>query len=255
MDNLYQQTLDNMEKSLRDLAARVPAPKLVPRGSAVSFRYQEQTIHQAIVQKLARIISGLYAARLLMTQGLFQEQAAVQRILDELGEDVWFLSLGVIKDKLSPLHDEFLKAFYEEEYDKPGDALGSSQKRPMIARQKIRAWLSNNGGGADPSTDIEILRTIHKTYSGFVHAASPHIMDMYGGEPPRFHVSSMLGTPHVADHRDDLWNNFYRGIGSFSLAAKAFGADRLFESIRSYMREFAASAGQQFAHPPARDEA
>ena len=28
-----------------------------------------------------------------------------------------------------------------------------------------------------------------KAYSGFIHAASPHIMDMCGGVPPRFDIN------------------------------------------------------------------
>ena len=38
------------------------------------------------------------------------------------------------------LHQRYLSAFYKEEFDKP-DAVSSTQKRPMIPRRKIRAYV------------------------------------------------------------------------------------------------------------------
>lgn len=56
------------------------------------FRYAEQTIQQAVVQKLARTVSGLHAVETLLDHVLFQEQGMVQRVVDEVQEDIWFLS-------------------------------------------------------------------------------------------------------------------------------------------------------------------
>jgi hypothetical protein len=74
MDELYLQTLRNMESTLAGLAKRVPPPQRVPILDSFAFRYVEKTIHQAIVQKLARIISGLHAARILLESGFLQER-------------------------------------------------------------------------------------------------------------------------------------------------------------------------------------
>ena len=100
--------------------------------------------------------------------------------------------------------------------------------------------------GLDPSTGAEVTRTISKAYSGYVHAASPHIMDMYGGNPPRFHVRGMRGTPRHAEHRADLWNYFFRGIIAFGFAAKAFGDDDMFASIRDFSDDFAKRSGRNY---------
>ena len=72
MDDHYLQTLSNMESTLRTLEKRVPAPKLIEFGDGHVFRYVERSIHQAIIQKLARIISGLHAARILLAYGFVQ---------------------------------------------------------------------------------------------------------------------------------------------------------------------------------------
>ena len=227
-----------MESTLASCEKRVPRPQRVPYKDGFVFRYAERTIEQAIIQKLARLISGLHAARILLEDGFFQEQAALQRMLDEFREDVMFLSLAVIRDDVTELHREYLAAFYEEEFDDE-DPLRATQRRPMVSRRHIRAYLSRiEGTEVDPSTRAAVSRTLSKAYSGFVHGASPQIMEMYGGNPATFHVAGMLGTPREDEHREDFWNYVYRGICAFGLAAAVFADIALLETIRRYRDEF-----------------
>jgi hypothetical protein len=185
----FEPTLEVLERAFRLLEARVPAPIRKAWRDGYVFRYAERTIHQAIVQKLARTISGLHAIDALLALGLFQEQGMVQRALDEIGEDIAFLSLGVIRGELTSRHQEYLDYFYAEEFENPSDIMTSHASRGMVKRDKIRAYVSRSLWGEDPSRANLVNKIIAKAYSGFVHAASPHIMDMYGGLPPRFDVS------------------------------------------------------------------
>jgi hypothetical protein len=244
---LYERTLHQMASSVHTLASRVPAPQSVPYRDGFVYRYVERTLHQALVQKLARMVSTLSAAWLLMEHGFGQEQASLQRVLDEIQEDITFLGYAVIFDARTQLHDDYLAAFFQEEFD-ADDPVESSQNRPMIPRKKIRAWIVNTEGNAvgDPSRGIKLSRTLHKTYSGYVHAASPHIMDMYLGDPPQFQMSGVMGGRRHAEHRDDLWNLFYRGILAFSTAAAAFGDHQMFETICEYSVEFARANGKDY---------
>jgi hypothetical protein len=235
-----------MERTLHQLAGRIPPPQRVPQNGAFVFRYVEKSVHQALVQKLARFVSGLRAARLLMESGFFQEQASLQRVLDELGEDISFLASAVVQGDLTPLHVTYLDAFFQEEFD-PSDVVVSSKERPSVPRKKIRAYIDRAANGPKGSSKhLEASRTVSKAYSGYVHAASPQIMDMYGGDPPRFHVSGMLGTERHVEHRADLWNYFYRGILAFAIAAKAFGDEELFRSIRDFSEEFLRLSGENY---------
>src|SRR2546422_8041819 len=117
IDDLYDHALRSMTSTLASLEKRVPQPQRLPYKDGFVFRYTERTIEQAIIQKLARLISGLHAARMLLDHGLFQEQAALQRMLDEFREDVMFLSHAAIRSEVTDLHREYLAAFYEEEFD------------------------------------------------------------------------------------------------------------------------------------------
>ena len=77
MDVLYNQTLRQLDKSFRRLEAMLPPPQRMRHGNSFVFRYKEKTVHQALIQKLARMVSGLHAARLLCDNGFFQEQGAI----------------------------------------------------------------------------------------------------------------------------------------------------------------------------------
>lgn len=251
MDALYNQTLNILDKAFKRLEAQVPPPQKMPHGDSFVFRYKEKTIHQAIVQKLARVVSGLHAARLLCQHGLLQEQGALQRMLDEFHEDISFLAFALIKNEITPRHNEYLDAFYKEEFDP--ETTESLLDRPMVSRKKVRAYLANLAEQVnDPSTTVTLHHTIHSGYSGYIHGASPHIMDMVAGNPPRFSIHGMTGTLRHEVHRYDLYNPFFRGILSFLVAAKAFADAELAQRLSDYHLEFDRLSGRNEAYQNAR---
>lgn len=137
-----------------------------------------------------------------------------------------------------------MDAFFEEEFD-ADTAIQSTQKRPMVPRRKIRAYLARSTFDPfDPSSGTELLRTIGKFYSGYVHAASPQIMDMYEGG--QFHMRGMRRCKVYSEHKDDLWNYFYRGISVCVHAAKAFGDQRLVDQYHNLLRKFEEVSGKSF---------
>lgn len=248
MSKLVQETLAIMDDAFAALEKKVPTPQDVERRHSFVYRYVERSIQQAIILKLARVVSGLRAALLLLENGYVQEQAAMQRLIDELQEDVMFLVYALTVDKLTPLHQRFLDAFFEEEFD-DDDPLASKQRRPMIPRRKIRAYLANiETPGINPSEASEVGRTISKVYSGYVHAAASHVMEMYGGEPPKFHLAGMLGTPRVEEHAADLWNYYYRGLLAFLGAAHAFHEIELANRLERFLDRFESESGTNYRH-------
>ena len=223
---LFAPALAEIERGFRVLEKRVPPPVQIPQKSSFVFRYREQTIHQAVVQKLARQVSGLYAVTVLHRHGLFQEQGVIQRGLDELQEDITFLSLAIIRGDMTDRHKQYLEYFYAEEFDDPSDVIGSHKSRGMVSRDKIRAYVNravdNNSSGANIAGKV-----ITKAYSGFVHAASPHIMDMVWGEPPRFDLCGETAQIATRGFDRDALNYFYRALIGTAIAAIAFGEQKL----------------------------
>ncbi|MFC1895151.1 hypothetical protein ACFL0Q_00600 [Thermodesulfobacteriota bacterium] len=247
MDYLYRQALEMMKLAFDALSIKVGNPQLQRMGNGYVYRYKEKSIYQAIIQKLARLVTGLQAISVLNQAGFLQEQAALQRTLDEFEEDIAFLCFGIIFNEITDLHREYLTAFYEEEFDNPASSIRSTQKRPMIPRRKIRAFVSKDrGAGYDKSSTIEISRTLSKGYSGYVHGASPHLMELYFGDPPRFQLSGGIESPFYKDHIEDMLNYFYRSMLSFAFAAKAFSEEALFTRVADYSRKFAIDSGREY---------
>jgi hypothetical protein len=228
----FSPTLALLESAFRSLELKVPPPQRRPWKDGFVFRYAEKTIHQAIVQKLARVISGLHAIRLLLDNGLFQEQGMTQRAVDEISEDVWFLSLGIINNDLTDRHNNYLEYFYAEEFSDPNDAVETHSSRGMVGRDKIRAYV-NKFTDQDPGHGNKIGKVLTKMYSGFVHAASPHIMDMCAGDNPRFDVSGRLRNLRRSEYECDAMNYFFRSTTAMAVAAKAFGDEDLFALLFS----------------------
>ncbi|HKZ38825.1 MAG TPA: hypothetical protein VJ184_14285, partial [Chryseolinea sp.] len=179
--------------------------------------------------------------------GLLQEQAAIQRMLDEFQQDVTFLSYAIIFNDFTDLHQRYLDAFYMEEYDNHLDPVSSSRDRLSIPRKKIRAYIAEKESEVnEPSRGNILTRSLSRAYSGFVHGASPQIMNMYGGKPPRFQVQGQLNTPHQQPHKKDLWNYFYRGLISFAEVACAFKMTELHLKLEDIVVDFAKKAGKDY---------
>lgn len=247
MDTDIDLMLELMDRTFQDFERSMPSkPELLQLSFGPGYRFKEKDIYQALIQKLARIQSSVRAARLLLDNGFLQEQAILHRTIDETNEDIMFLLYAITNDTVTELHERFLAAFWQEEIDESGNAMDSQQKRPMIPRSKIHAYLARiEGAELDPSTHQELQRTLSKAYSGFVHGASPHIMDMYGGDPAHFYIKGMLGTQRMEEHADDLWNYVYRSFLSHIAVAKVLGAAQHVETLTLHLIEIERTAGMR----------
>ena len=165
VDKIYNKVLDAMDEGLLIFMEKVPAPRKEAFKDHFVYCYTEESIHQAIVLKLVRMISGLRATQLLAEHGFVQEQASLQRMLDEIIESVEFLSYAVIDDDITGLHKKYLNAFYEKM-----DA-ESPRNRPMIPRQKLRQYIA--------STEKKNLRWLERTNTLMKIVTRPEYLSRY----------------------------------------------------------------------------
>lgn len=253
MINLFIEIANVIERAFRQIEDTVPPPAFVTRGSYQVFRYENETAEVAVVQKCARLVSGLNASLLLLRTGYVQELGALFRMLDEFSEDILFLCQAIRAGETTELHKKYLKLFYQEELDNPDNAFLSTQNRPTIPRKKIHAAISRiPEQELNPSDNQELHRTLSQAYSGYVHAASTHVMEMYGGNPPRFHVLGMIGTPRIAEFTKNTWDYFYRGLIAIMMVALTFKQESLLHQLykfRSYVEE--QSLRTEWEHPEA----
>jgi hypothetical protein len=217
-----------MEEMLAALEAKVASPVLVAKGDRRVFRYEDKSAPQAIVQKSARVVSGIGAADILMERGYLQEGAVLIRVVSEMIEDVRFLSKAVITGEVPEFLEAYLRAFYEEAIPGDGDVVTAlNRKRTRISRRDVRAADARcNAKFQVPLYELptsQLSRALANLFSEFVHGSSSQIMGMYGGNPPRFHVAGMPGTPPQADYQRYFDEVILSAAHAFSLAAVAFG--------------------------------
>src|SRR5690348_18017446 len=108
MNDLLAQTLRILDTNFHAMANALPQPRLTEWRNGYGWRYHERLIEQALILKLARYVSGLRAAHLLLESGFLQEQAVLQRTLDEINEDILFLAVAVTNGARTEQHDRFL---------------------------------------------------------------------------------------------------------------------------------------------------
>ena len=215
-----ERALRLMDKTFHDLFNALPnKPKWVklPTGQ-YGWRFEERRMAQAIILKLVRVQSTLWAAKLLLDNGFVQEQSILGRTIDETNEDILFLCCAAFYGP-TKLHVDYLEAFWQEEFSKPGDIVDSQQGRPMVSRKKIQKYIANT---KKPIT-YKTIRFLYKVYSGYVHGAAPHIMDMYCGNPLRFHTKGVLSTSRIEDCAHNLNCYILHSLCSYIDAGKVCG--------------------------------
>ena len=237
---IYQETNKFLEKCFHELEAPIPSPVPTQLGEKVVLRYNIKRLEIAIIQKLARYISGLNASLLLLETGYTQELGALFRTLDEFNEDICFLALPIVGGiEVANTHTKYLDQFFQEEFDKPEKAILSTHKREPIPRKKIRAVIANSGkSGLNPYDSQELSRTISQAYSGYVHGASCHICEMIGGKPLRYFLAGMPGTYRQSEFVYNYWDYAYRGLITIVLVAKVLGDGDMVKKVYEYIDHF-----------------
>lgn len=245
MFDLRRETLQQLVGAFRRLEAQVPQPKVVLLDGHEVLRYVERLPQQAIVQKLARYISGLQAMEWLNFNGFVQEQAVIQRTVDDIDEDIFYLVLGM-QFGFNKMHRRFLDRFWQEEFEEGARPIDSTTTRYQVSRTDIRGWIEGKLGSLPNSEEAKASRLIQQVYSGYVHAASPHIMEMCGGDPPRFFINGLRGTTRQKDHEQDLWNYVFRGLLAMIVAVRSFGDAELDAELNTFRDDFERRSGVNY---------
>ena len=251
MTEVFFATLDNLALALSRLSKAVPPPKLVEVSKGYpGWRYLEKTPKQAIVVKLARLLSALHAAKVLLDAGLVLDVGAIKRVIDETVEDVIFVARVLVEKTLPSQHERFLKEFWQEEFDDSANDELRNLERDRVPRKKIRAFNARlPGSNLDPDTRQKVDSVISKTYSGYIHGAAAHTMEIYGGRDPKFHVSGMKNTSPWNAQSNDMPNYFYRTVCAFGIVAGSFGDQELLDEILKFREKLEQAFGMNFDDP------
>jgi hypothetical protein len=204
-----------------------PLPQPTPFRGMTSYRFEEKSLKAAVLLKLARYVSGLNAGKLLLENGFFQELCSLQRSLDEIQEDILFLSLPAFTSLKTADHDAYLEHFWSEEPEFR-EFSANQKNRWSIPRKKVRSYLSTvNFGDAADHQSIAISAYLNRLLSGYVHAAAPQLLELYDPNRQAFRLEGYLDSPLFSAHAEDFENHFFRGVVVISMVARLVGEETL----------------------------
>jgi hypothetical protein len=194
-------------------------------------RYKEKTADQAALQKIARYISGLHALVLLLKNRHLQEDGTLKRTLDELGEDIMFLLMRPATEDEHKLRQRYLESFYGEEFDPGVSPMDSKRKRKRVQRREIRDYIHARTAALD-ARGKRANEVVYQGYSGYVHADSPHLMEMWDWDTRRYELKGARDINLLESHLTDATNYFVRGFYNVAALASWLGETALVASLR-----------------------
>lgn len=247
MNSLFQQTEDWLDVQLSHLAQLIPKPVLRRTEKGIICEFDGQSPKAAILLKLARIISGLRSARILLDVNLLQEQAAICRIVNELIDDVTFLALASFEADTPDILSRYLMSFFAPEESLNQLKLGNRVKgRDIVGRKQIHNYISQHPSSiGDSFTTSNVGLALSFAFSGYIHGNALHILEMYDPKTGRFQTNASEHHPLHSDHQNDIWNYYFRAILAVGLAAKAFDDDETMETYSHFRTSFEEKSGNR----------
>jgi hypothetical protein len=158
-----------------------------------------------------------------------QEAYALARVAQDQVDDIHFLLVPRGDGgRLDKRQVTAITEFFQEEFD-PADPVGTSRERDRVGRPKIQAAITNDMD--DPSTSNAISRMLYRAFSGYVHGAYVHIMELHSDSDGRYH---MHGAPaHLADAIDYAPNFIFQAILAIESLIDRSSRDDLLPSLRA----------------------
>jgi hypothetical protein len=204
-------------------------------GTSRRFLYEEPNPVIFLVLKMARIVTAFYATLELTKQGLFEDAGAICRIIIECCHDIDFVMEGLIEDPFPANKQEVLDNFFNKEIQTTEEMMGIMKKLPTIPRKKIYPAVGRLLSPGDPDRVQRISKVLEETFSGYVHASYPHIMEMYEGIRKEFRMSGVQ--MRIPMFIKQVALNIHTSLNQFAILAKALNLTELRLQLQASVKE------------------
>lgn len=190
------QSVDRLCAIVDQLGSSFPPPTIVPRGDGFVDRHKPSQKSNGLLCyiKAVKLCSTLNGILCLLDKAFVQEAYALSRISQDQVEDIHYMVIPRGPNQtLDKWQVKASEEFFQEEFD-PTDPVGTSSERERLARQKVRTAITNDMD--DPSNSNAIAKMTYRTFSGYVHGAYVHTIELHNA----FGHYRMHGSPeHLAD--------------------------------------------------------
>jgi hypothetical protein len=232
--DICRKSINHLENIIGVFEKELGKPQPV-RGA---FTYESPHVKHVCFLKGARIVSGLNALLVLLHEGYLTEMGVLVRTVSDCINDIYFLLENF--PKITPEVDKYVSNFFNDIIEEPEIDENDRKRTHRIKVRKIHAsrarLLSEH---MNLQIDRDMVYRIYSAYSGYVHAAYPNIMEMYGGSPePRFHLRGMKKMSRVKDWRQIVLEFIRSSILVFGYMAEKYGDEDIVQEIRRTLDQF-----------------
>lgn len=246
IDGYLRNTLQHLRAIYGEMESATGDVLFVSDGDNFHFRHAVKSDALVCYLKGIKSISTLNACLVLLEHGYIQEIGALCRMVDDYCNEIFFLRVPPDGIEFTKDQIKFVETFFQEEFDQPTNPFASTQKRATVPVRKVHATFAKIAEEElNPSDTQEILRKTQQVLSGYVHGAYPHIMEMYGGNPPSYHVTGMLGTPRIPEWRNQIIGYVYRLLMASVFISRKLGVDSMERPLRELLSEFEDATGSK----------
>lgn len=190
--------LTPLERLIGLFSASLEQPKLVDVEGGRAYRYEAPDARHFCLLKGVLAVNTLYAILELARCGFIFQVSALLRVVIECTTHIEF----VLDPSTDVKHKEKVAAYlaaYFADFDR--DPSAPFEKAP-IKQGQVHATIGKtlddiaaqyeNAEGRKPTADAYF--SVYRCFSNFVHGRYPETVDLYGGNPGRFHLHGMSGT-------------------------------------------------------------
>jgi hypothetical protein len=149
-------------------------------------------------------------------------------MIDEACDDIHFFERAHGADgRPSELQRRYMIEFYQEEFS-GSDLVKSHQVRDRVPRRKILAAIARSrrsgADGSDSSLESDVGRVLFGAFSGYVHGAYVHLMELFDGKLGRYRTGGLAGTPAIQACLTSESHYVYRSL--LAVESLAYRANR-----------------------------
>lgn len=241
------EAISELDNGIGILNAHFGPPDFLEMNGVPAFRYAQENDLLLSYLKCVRAVSSLNASIVLLYHGYVQEIGTLCRCIDDFNQDVLFLATPLGEDGYSKQQIRLVEEFFQEEFDNIIDPMRSTQARDRVPRAKILAGIARiKGQPINPSDAKELQRTLQQGFSGYVHGAYVHIMEMYGGKNSddlHFHTRGLVGTIRIQEWTEPLASRVFQTMVAVLIVAKRCSNEMVVAQLDGAMRHFSETTG------------
>jgi hypothetical protein len=248
--SILRRIIEMLSMSVRSMETAIPAPILLDEGSPRQrWRYEHPSLLILQVLMLVRVVSGLRACVILLSQGHSVEVGVLYRTIDDFLADITFADEIIEQgmEKATVAQRDWYEGYFVDDNRPIEEMLADSvdpmkRNKQLVRRQKVQASEARVFGGEDPHYVKKLVKTLDDAWSGVVHGNYRSVMEMYGG-PSRdetyFHCEGIPA--RFSQYRHFLGLLVHNALNQGFKVAHNLGMAELASQIIEFRREFETS--------------